>query len=128
MNIIGKKGGEKRNAVRKNDEQWQHAGSSQHPVTTRYRKGLMAETSMASICSVTFMDPSSAPILELIFPAQITAVITGPISLITETLTMPGNRDTAPKLASEGRGCRVSTSPMIKEVTAVSGNDLFPTL
>jgi hypothetical protein len=36
------------------------------------------ETSIASICSVTRMDPSSAP--EPMRPAQIKAVIIGPIS------------------------------------------------
>jgi hypothetical protein len=39
-------------------------------VTTRYLKGFVPLTSIASICSVTFIDPSSAPILEPIFPAN----------------------------------------------------------
>ena len=51
-------------------------------VTTKNLKGFVPETSIASICSVTFMEPNSAPILEPILPAQIKAVIIGPISLI----------------------------------------------
>jgi hypothetical protein len=50
-------------------------------VTTRYCTGLAPDTSIASICSVTFILPSSAPMLDAILPAQIMAVITGPISL-----------------------------------------------
>ena len=38
-------------------------------VNTRYLYGLEAETSIASICSVTFIAPSSAPILEPTLPA-----------------------------------------------------------
>jgi hypothetical protein len=48
-------------------------------VTTKYLNGLVPETSIASICSVTRMDPSSAPIPEPMRPAQIKAVIIGPI-------------------------------------------------
>ena len=49
-------------------------------LTTRYLKGLVPETSIASICSVTFIDASSAPIPDPTLPAHINAVITGPIS------------------------------------------------
>ena len=53
-------------------------------VTTRYLKGLVPETSIASICSVTFIEPNSAPILLPILPANISAVITGPNSLLSD--------------------------------------------
>jgi len=59
-------------------------------VTTKYLKGFVLYTSMASICSVTFIEPNSAPILDPIFPAQIKAVIIGPISRIIEIPTMEG--------------------------------------
>ena len=49
-------------------------------VTTRYLNGFVPLTSIASICSVTFIEPSSAPILLPIFPAKMSAVMTGPIS------------------------------------------------
>jgi len=72
-------------------------------VTTKNRIGLMEDTSMASICSVTFIEPNSAPIPEPIFPAQINAVMTGPISLISDTATIPGSMFTAPKRTRVGR-------------------------
>jgi len=86
----------------------------------------MAETSMASICSVTFIEPNSAPIPDEIFPAQIRAVITGAISLISESATIPGSQDSAPNFTKVGRDCMVSTSPIMKPVMATSGNDLYP--
>ncbi len=72
-------------------------------VTTKKRMGFIEDTSMASICSVTFIEPNSAPIPEAIFPAHINAVITGPISLIRDTATIPGSSVTAPKSTSTGR-------------------------
>src|SRR5690554_67825 len=71
-------------------------------VTTRYLKGLVAETSMASICSVTFIDPSSAPILEPTFPAAIRAVTNGPIALTMAMAINAGSQDDAPNSANEG--------------------------
>ena len=72
-------------------------------VTTKKRIGFVDETSIASICSVTFIEPNSAPIPDPILPAQISAVITGPISLIRDTATIPGRAFTAPKSTSTGR-------------------------
>ncbi|MNE86505.1 hypothetical protein D3C80_1836160 [compost metagenome] len=72
-------------------------------VTTKYLIGLEPETSIASICSVTFILPNSAPIPEATRPAQIIEVITGPISLTIEIETIPGNHDSAPK--SDNVGC-----------------------
>ena len=71
-------------------------------VTTRYLNGFVPETCIASICSVTFIDASSAPIPEPTFPAKISAVITGPISLMIDTATIAGSHDSAPNLASVG--------------------------
>ena len=48
-------------------------------VTTRYLNGLVSDTCIASICSVTFIEASSAPIPDPTFPAKINAVMTGPI-------------------------------------------------
>ena len=93
-------------------------------VTTKNFMGLVDETCMASICSVTFIDPNSAPMPDAIFPAQINPVITGPISLISETATMPGRRLSAPKSTKTGRVCIVSTKPIMLPVTEMSGNDL----
>src|SRR5690606_5482677 len=71
-------------------------------VTTRYLKGLVAETSMASICSVTFMDPSSAPMLEPTFPAAIRAVTRGPIALTIAMAINAGSQEAAPNSDREG--------------------------
>src|ERR1700710_2494277 len=46
-------------------------------VTTKNLNGLVAETSIASICSVTFIEPNSAPIFEPTLPAVINAVTNG---------------------------------------------------
>ncbi len=95
-------------------------------VTTRYLNGLHPDTSMASICSVTFMEPSSAPIPEPIFPANIRAVITGPISSITARATIEGTSEEAPNFDKVGIDWRVRVSPIIKPVTATRGKDLYP--
>ena len=55
------------------------------------------------------------------------AVITGPISRITETDTIPGIREMAPNAAIEGRVWMVSTTPMIKPVRPIRKVDLYPT-
>ena len=96
-------------------------------VTTRNLKGLIAETSIASICSVTFIEPSSAPILEPTFPAQIRAVTKGAKALMIAIETNEGNQDAAPKSASDGRDCLVNTSPVINPVKVMRGKDLYPT-
>ena len=95
-------------------------------VTTRYLKGFVPETSMASICSVTRMEPNSAPIPEPILPAQIKAVIMGPISLIIEILTIDGIQETAPNSCSVGLDCRSKTKPIINPVTATKRRERLP--
>ncbi|MCK7484097.1 MAG: hypothetical protein MZU97_00040 [Bacillus subtilis] len=71
-------------------------------VTTRNLKGLVADTSIASICSETFIEPSSAPIPDPILPAHIKPVITGPISLTMDIDIIVGINETAPNLVSIG--------------------------
>lgn len=80
-------------------------------VTTKYLNGLVPETSMASICSVTRIEPNSAPIPEPIRPAHINAVIIGPISRIIEMLTMEGIQATAPKSSKVGLDCKSENKP-----------------
>ncbi|MNR14078.1 hypothetical protein D3C85_1305300 [compost metagenome] len=70
------------------------------------------------------MEPNSAPIPDEILPAQIKAVITGAISLISESATIPGNQDSAPNLTNVGLDCNVRTKPIMKPVMATKGNDL----
>ena len=76
-------------------------------VTTKNLKGLVAETSMASICSVTFIEPNSAPIFEPTFPAAINAVIKGARARMIAIEINDGSHDVAPKLVKEGRDCFV---------------------
>ena len=82
---------------------------------------------MASICSVTLIEPNSAPKLEAIRPEQIKAVITGHNSLTMEIPTILGIQDTSPNSIRVGLVCNVSTKPMIKPVVATNRSDRFPT-
>ena len=95
-------------------------------VMTKYLNGFVPETSIASICSVTFIEPNSAPIPEPILPAQIKAVMMGPISRIIETLTIEAIQETAPNSCNVGRDCKVNTKPMIKPVTLTNNKERFP--
>jgi len=92
-------------------------------VTTRYLKALTPDTSIASICSVTFMDPNSAPMLDPTFPAQIRAVTNGASARIMAMATSDGNQEVAPNSANDGRDCLVNTSPVINPVMEISAND-----
>jgi len=92
-------------------------------VTTKNLKGLIAETSIASICSVTFIEPSSAPNLELTLPAQINDVISGAKAFIIAMPIKDGNHEVAPKLANAGRECLVKTIPVIKPVSEIKKSE-----
>ena len=72
-------------------------------VTTKYLKGLVPDTSMASICSVTRIEPNSAPMPEPILPAQINEVTTGVISRTSEIDTIAGSKEAAPNSTKVGR-------------------------
>ena len=95
-------------------------------VTTKDLKGFVPETSMASICSVTLMEPNSAPIPEPIRPAHIRAVIMGPISRMIEILTILGIQDSAPNSCNVGLDCKSKTNPIINPVTPTKSRDRFP--
>ncbi len=95
-------------------------------VTTRYLNGFIAETSMASICSETRIEPNSAPMLEPTFPAHINAVTSDAKARTIAIDINEGNQDVAPKSAKEGRDCLVKTMPVINPVSAINGNDFTP--
>jgi len=97
-------------------------------VTTKYLNGFVPETSIASICSFTRIEPISAPIPEPILPAQIKAVIMGPISLMMEILTIEGIQETAPNFSNVGLDCSVKTNPIINPVTLTNNKERFPIL
>ena len=93
-------------------------------VTTRNLNGFTADTSIASICSLTFMEPNSAPIFDPTFPAPIKAVTKGANALMMAIATSEGSHEVAPNSASEGRDCFVKTSPVTKPVKVIRGSDL----
>ncbi len=95
-------------------------------VVTKYLNGLMADTSIASICSVTFIEPNSAPMLEPTFPAQINAVTNDANALTIAIEIKDGNQDVAPNSANDGLDCFVKTIPVTKPVSVISGSDLQP--
>ena len=97
-------------------------------VTTKNLKGFTAETSMASICSVTRMEPNSAPICEPTFPAQINPVINGAKAFMIAIPINDGNQEVAPKSAKAGRECFVKTMPVINAVSVIRERDRYPTL
>src|SRR5688572_28440643 len=96
-------------------------------VETRNLNGLVADTSMASICSVTFIEPSSAPILEPTLPAVINPVTNGASARTIAIATNAGNQEAAPNSANDGRLCLVNTMPVINPVNVIRGKDFTPT-
>ena len=95
-------------------------------VTTRNLNGFVADTSIASICSVTFIEPNSAPILEPTLPAAIKAVTNGANALIIAIDISEGSHELAPKVAKEGREWFVNTIPDINPVKEIEGKDVYP--
>lgn len=95
--------------------------------TTRNLNGFVPDTSIASICSVTFMEPNSAPMLEPTLPAAIKEVTNGASALIIAMDIKDGNQELAPNSAREGLDCLVKTSPVINPVKDTNGSDLNPT-
>jgi hypothetical protein len=95
-------------------------------VTTRNLNGLAPETSMASICSETFIKPNSAPILDPTFPAAIRAVISGGRARTIAMEIKEGNQEVAPNSDREGGDCFVNTIPAIKPVKVMIASYLYP--
>src|SRR5690606_8224190 len=92
--------------------------------TTRNLNGLVPDTSIASICSDTFMDPSSAPMLDPALPAAIRAVTSGASARMMAMEIRAGSQEVAPKSASEGLDWLVKTIPVMNPVSEISGSDL----
>ncbi len=104
-----------------------HEAIAKTRLTTKNLNGFTADTSMASICSVTFIEPSSAPMLEPTFPAAISAVTNGANALMIAMATNEGSQELAPNSARDGRDCFVNTKPVTKPVKVIKGSDLYPT-
>jgi len=81
---------------------------------------------MASICSVTFMDPSSAPIPAATRPLTTKPVITGPVSFSSENTITAGSMDFAPNRVKLSRVCRAKTTPVAAPANATKTNDREP--
>src|ERR1700691_966977 len=95
-------------------------------VAARYLYGSTAEAVIASICSVTFMDPSSAPIPAPARPLTTNPVITGPLSLTMENTMMAGRNDLAPNRTRLSRVSSDSTTPMADPASATNGRESAP--
>src|ERR1700721_1647762 len=95
-------------------------------VQTKNLKGFVPETSIASICSVTRMEPNSAPILDPTLPDAISAVTNGASARMMAIDTRFGSHELAPKDAREGRDCFVKINPTINPVILISGNERTP--
>jgi hypothetical protein len=78
--------------------------------------------------TVTFIAPSSAPMLEPTFPAHISAVTNGASALKTAMPMREGNHEVAPKSLKDGLDCFVNTTPMIKPVRDIRGRESQPIL
>lgn len=79
---------------------------------------------MASICSVTFIEPSSAPMFDPTLPAEMSAVTSGARALTRAMAINDGSHDWAPNAEREGRDCFVNTMPVTKPVRVIKGRDL----
>ena len=95
-------------------------------VTARNLNESTATASSASICSVTFIAPSSAPMPAPTRPATSSAVTSGPVSRISAMARPAGIIASAPKRSSEARVCIDSTTPMARPEVAMSGVDRQP--
>src|SRR6266404_8143577 len=95
-------------------------------VATKNLYGFTAEASIASICSLTRIAPSSAPMPAAARPLTTSAVMIGPLSLMIEKITTAGRRDFAPKRIRLSRVERVRTTPVAAPAMATNGRDFEP--
>ena len=93
---------------------------------TSLRVGSVPRARMASICSVTCMEPSSLAMPLALRPATIRLVSTGPSSRTMEMETSCPVKESAPKRASELAVCRASTAPVKKPVRTTMGSEPTP--
>jgi hypothetical protein len=81
---------------------------------------------MASICSVTFIELSSAPICDPTFPEAINAVTNGANARTIAIEINAGNQDAAPNSSNDGLDCFVKTNPTITPVKLIPRKDFQP--
>ena len=95
-------------------------------VATRNLNGSIAEASIASICSVTLIEPSWAPMPAPTLPLTIKPVMIGPLSLTRENTITAGRKDLAPKRTRLSRVCNDITTPVAAPAKAINGSDFDP--
>ena len=95
-------------------------------VTTRYLKESTAVASRASICSVTRIAPSSAPMPAPMRPDSSKPAVSGPVSFTSARARPAGIIASAPKRSSDARVCIDSTTPTARPAMAMSGTERTP--
>ena len=93
---------------------------------TNFLIGSVPSARIASICSVTTIDPSSEAMPEALRPETIKPVSTGPSSLIMEKETSCPVMALAPNCASEVDVWRASTPPVKNPVSRTIGIEPTP--
>ena len=93
---------------------------------TSLRTGSVPRARMASICSVTFMEPISEAMPEALRPETMRPVRTGPSSLTMERATRLPVMLTAPNSWSEVADWRARTQPVKKPVRTTMGMEPTP--
>src|SRR6266436_5570602 len=93
---------------------------------TSFFVGSVPRARMASICSVTTIDPSSLAIPEALRPETISPVMTGPSSVTIPTATSCPMSDSDPKRCSVLALFRASEPPMENPVSTTMGSEPTP--
>ena len=93
---------------------------------TSFLVGSTPMARMASICSVTFMEPSSLAMPLELRPATIRPVSTGPSSRTMESETSLPVSDSEPNCCSVLEVCSASTAPVKKPVRITMGSEPTP--
>ncbi len=93
---------------------------------TSFLEGSVPRARMASICSVTTMEPSSLAMPEALRPETIRPVSTGPSSRTMESETSCPVSESEPKRDRVLEVCRASTAPVKKPVKITMGSEPTP--
>ena len=93
---------------------------------TSFLLGSVPRARMASICSVTFMEPSSLAMPLALRPATISPVSTGPNSRTMEKETNCPVRDSEPNCCKVAEVCNASTAPVKNPVSMTMGSEPTP--
>ena len=93
---------------------------------TSFFVGSVPRARMASICSVTFMDPNSLAMPEALRPATMSPVNTGPRSRTMEKETSSPVRESEPNFCKVLEVSRARTAPVKKPVSTTMGREPTP--